>query len=211
MSKYTKVYDGAALDTAEAVLAGADFDVDFNAIEIADATKVDKESTQTITGDKTFTGTLAGAGLRDAFYPVGTIYSSTNNVSPSTFIGGTWTSLQGKVLMAEDGTSGYVAGNEGGSKDAVNIAHTHSVSGTTNTTGNHTHTERYDGLDGTNAGAYISGTAHGKGSEADSGIETGTDGNHSHTVSGTAASEGVSGTDKNMPPYLAVYMWERTA
>ena len=47
MSDYTKVYDGAAKDTAESTLAGADFDVDFDAIETAIATKVDKISGHT--------------------------------------------------------------------------------------------------------------------------------------------------------------------
>ncbi len=42
MSDYTKVYDGATLDSGEATLAGADFDVDFAAIEVAVATKTDK-------------------------------------------------------------------------------------------------------------------------------------------------------------------------
>jgi len=47
MSDYTKIYDGAALDTAEATIAGADFDVDFNALEVAVATKADKVSGHT--------------------------------------------------------------------------------------------------------------------------------------------------------------------
>ena len=30
-------------------------------------------------------------------------------------------------------------------------------------------------------------------------------------ISGTATTTGVSGTNANMPPYLSVHMWERTA
>ena len=48
MSNYTKIYDGAALDTAEATIAGADFDVEFDAIEIAIATKAESEVTPTV-------------------------------------------------------------------------------------------------------------------------------------------------------------------
>lgn len=34
---------------------------------------------------------------------------------------------------------------------------------------------------------------------------------HSVTAKGSISAEGVSGTGKNMPPYLAVYVWKRTA
>lgn len=35
--------------------------------------------------------------------------------------------------------------------------------------------------------------------------------NHTHNVNGNTGSAGVSGTDANLPPYLAVNMWKRTA
>ena len=34
---------------------------------------------------------------------------------------------------------------------------------------------------------------------------------HTHTVNGTTASNGASGTNANLPPYVVVYMWNRTA
>jgi len=43
MTDYTKVYDGAAKDTAESVITGADHDVEYDAIETAIATKADKD------------------------------------------------------------------------------------------------------------------------------------------------------------------------
>lgn len=52
MSDYTKVYDGAAKDTAKSTVAGADFDVEFDAIETAVATKANKTGAETLT-DKT--------------------------------------------------------------------------------------------------------------------------------------------------------------
>ena len=77
-------------------------------------------------------------------------------------------------------------------------AHTHFVSGTATSAGAHTHS--------------VSGTAASNGAHTHS--VTGTaasNGNHTHNVTGTAASTGQSGVDANLPPYLAVYMWVRTA
>lgn len=42
MSDYTKTYDGAAKDTAQSVLAGVDFDTEFNSISTAIASKLDQ-------------------------------------------------------------------------------------------------------------------------------------------------------------------------
>lgn len=42
MTDYTKVYDGAAKDTAESVITGADHDVEYDALEVAVATKSNK-------------------------------------------------------------------------------------------------------------------------------------------------------------------------
>ena len=44
--------------------------------------------------------------LLNIAYPVGTVYISLNNISPATFLGGTWTSLDsGKVLISSDSTN----------------------------------------------------------------------------------------------------------
>lgn len=37
--------------------------------------------------------------ILDLAYPVGTIYISTSNVNPSTFLGGTWTTIQDRFLV----------------------------------------------------------------------------------------------------------------
>jgi hypothetical protein len=37
------------------------------------------------------------------------------------------------------------------------------------------------------------------------------DASHNHTLSGTTASAGSSGTNANLQPYITVYMWKRTA
>ena len=38
--------------------------------------------------------------LVDIIYPVGSIYMSTNNASPATLFGGSWTQIQGRFLLA---------------------------------------------------------------------------------------------------------------
>lgn len=141
--------------------------------------------------------------LIDLIYPVDSIYLSVNNVNPSTLFGGTWEQIKDRFLLAAGDT--YTAGTTGGSADAVTVSHTHTAS--TNSTGSHKHTFKYRSNMGTGSSvgsphsdSYTSGTGD---------IETNSTGAHSHTV--TINSTGVSGTGKNMPPYLTVYMWKRTA
>ena len=104
MSNYTKIYDGAALDTAAATVSGADFDVEFNALQTSDNSKVDKESTQTITGAK--------------------ILSSASNIIAGTFTGDITGDVVGNVV-------GNVTGNLTGNADTATSATTAtSVTGT---------------------------------------------------------------------------------
>lgn len=60
--------------------------------------------------------------LRDIFYPIGTIYESVNNTNPSEFIGGVWVSWgAGKVSVGVDESQEEfnVAEKEGGEKEHV--------------------------------------------------------------------------------------------
>ena len=79
----------------------------------------------------------------------------------------------------------------GGNKDAVAIAHTHS--GSTDVTGAHTHALKRGKEDGGGTGLYDWHANIGS-------IGTSSSGNHSHIV--TINNSGVSGTDKNLPPYM---------
>ena len=100
-------------------------------------------------------------------------------------------------------------------------AHTHSVSGTAASNGAHTHSMNKlwsNGSGKETAYTMQSNRVLTTRSTASAGAHTHTvsgtaasNGAHTHTVSGTAASQGVDATGKNMPPYLAVYMWKRTA
>ena len=121
----------------------------------------------------------------------------------------------------------YSAAATGGSKDAIAVAHTHSFSATTgNQSADHTHSGNTTG-DGTHAHGAFSGNflttgtspyALSSGSEVTAASTTGLGGqhahtfttggvsaNHTHSVSGTTGSTGSSGTDANLPPYLAIF------
>jgi hypothetical protein len=106
-------------------------------------------------------------------------------------------------------TSTYAVGATGGSADAIVVAHTHTLSATTNTaslTG--TITEQYanGGGHGGTSGVFSQSntTVDGDGGESRPGRTINFDGSHSHTVSGTTASTGSSGTNANLPPYYAL-------
>lgn len=136
-------------------------------------------------------------------YPVGSIYMSVNSVNPSTLFGGTWEKIEDRFLVATGTT--FNLGQSGGSKDAVVVSHTHTQAA-------HKHDYGYK-LWGTKSGsaepgAQISGS--GKYYAATS--------NNDYKWLADMSSEqpainnsGVDGTDKNLPPYLAVNMWKRTA
>lgn len=61
---------------------------------------------------------LAGLYL-DVVYPVGSIYMSTKNVSPATFIGGTWRALSGYMLRAASSNVTFNTNNKTGGNDSV--------------------------------------------------------------------------------------------
>ena len=122
--------------------------------------------------------------LLNRVYPVGSIYMSVVNVSPASFLGGTWQAIeQGRMLMAAG--SSWQAGTTGGAAyHALTVqempAHDHSATETA--AGGHTH-EASTG----SAGAHAhSGSALEAGAHAHN-ASTGTAGSHDHASSmGTA-------------------------
>lgn len=142
-------------------------------------------------------------------YPVGAIYIAvaTAGISvenyPANCFGGTWEYIEeGKFLLsatppmtADPTGQAYPAGSTGGSADAVVVLHDHIEYGT-NTGGNDDYRMAYISETGTDYGVYY---------EPD-GATVGSKGVFVRT-----ADAGVDGTGKNMPPYLAVYMWRRVA
>ena len=149
----------------------------------------------------------------DMVYPVGSIYMSVNSTNPSTLFGGTWSQIQNRFLLACG--SSYSAGATGGAATVTLTenqipSHTHSAS--TNTTGAHNHgyesqKKRWADTAISGAGSVLAGT----GAQNNYAVWYGTDtqGDHSHTV--TVNNTGGGKSHNNMPPYLAVYIWKRTA
>lgn len=130
-----------------------------------------------------------------AAYPIGSIYMSVNAADPETLFGGTWERIQGRFLFAAD--DARPAGNTGGEE-------THTL--TINEIPFHNHTpltvHTVANWTSVSPGNMYGGLARGPSNQGDdewkedqTGI-TGVGNNQPHN---------------NMPPYLSVYCWKRTA
>lgn len=117
-------------------------------------------------------------------YPIGAIYISTNATSPETLFGGTWRPIQGRFLLAADNT--YKAGSTGGEA-------THTL--TKNEMPNHQHSIWLPN-DGGEQSAEI-------------GYPEAGSKNTYYAEASKTADAGGGAAHNNMPPYLAVYVWER--
>lgn len=125
--------------------------------------------------------------ILEAVYPVGSIYMSVNSTSPATLFGGTWQAIKGKFLLGAN-SSTYKAGRTGGE-----AAHTLTESEMPN----HKHSIWFPN-DGGEQSAEIGYPEAGSKNTyyAEASKTSGTGGGAAHN---------------NMPPYLAVYIWKRTA
>lgn len=165
--------------------------------------------------------------LFDLIYPIGSIYMSVNSTSPRTLFGGTWERIQNTFLLASG--SAYANGSTGGDADAVVVSHTHTQNAHNHAQNGHIHgtssseNNKFLIYSGTNIAINSTGRRwtsgdgsvfyvyeqSGDGSIAES-TKTGSTAATNQSATATNQSTGVSGTGKNMPPYLAVYMWKRT-
>ena len=125
-----------------------------------------------------YTSNSLVSDLLNRVYPVGSIYMSAVNVSPASFLGGTWQAIeQGRMLMAAG--SSWQAGTTGGAAyHALTVqempAHDHSATETA--AGGHTH-----GASTGSAGAHAhSGSTNNAGNHYHTGTTNGA-GSHSHT------------------------------
>ena len=124
-----------------------------------------------------------------SIYPVGAIYMSTSSTSPASLFGGTWEQIQNRFLLAAG--SSYTAGDTGGEA-------THTL--TANEIPAHSHAiySGYGDIVSNVSDAY----RYQKWGSSDRGWKTGNLGTNS--IGGGAA-------HNNMPPYLVIYVWKRTA
>lgn len=124
-------------------------------------------------------------------YPVGSIYISTNNANPKTLFGGTWVQIKDVFLLAAGTT--YKAGATGGeATHTLTLGempeHAHEMY-SANSSGSSTWTP--------NAGSYL--------------VDSVTDTKNTWWSQIGMNNAGGSTAHNNMPPYLVVYVWKRTA
>ena len=145
------------------------------------------------------------SSIVDAIYPVGSIYMSVNSANPGTLFGGTWEQIQDTFLLAAGQT--YAAGATGGEAE-------HTL--TQNEMPSHVHPPL-------NSGDW--GIAEYRNVIGESGVwkfdltNTGgglllgayDNGNTYLALQSSTGSTGGGAAHNNMPPYLAVYVWKRTA
>ena len=223
MSDYTKSTDFASKDAlpsgnAAKIVKGTEIDTEFNNIAISIATKADLASpgfsgsptapTQT-TGDNT--SKLATTGFVQAalgaLYPVGSIYTNAAvSTNPATLLGfGTWSAFgAGRFMVGLDaGNAAFDTAQEtGGSANAIVVSHTHTATSSVSDPG-HNHTIGFENntIDQNSGSSPLSKQGTSNTSTASTGI----------SVSTSISTEGSSATNANLPPYIVVYMWRRTA
>jgi hypothetical protein len=138
----------------------------------------------------------------EAVYPIGSIYiNATDATNPGTLLGfGTWTAFgAGRVMVGFNASDPLFDSAEetGGSKDAIVVSHTHSI-----TDPGHNHT--FNGFLEVRQQGITSGDEWRHPGTSTTAIG-------SNTTGITVNSTGSSGTNANIQPYITVYMWKRTA
>ena len=135
---------------------------------------------------------VGGKSLLDMVYPVGSIYLSVSGTDPQTLFGGTWARLEDVFLLAAGAK--HAAGSTGGEEShiltEVEIAP-------------HKHAMAY----GPESSASSTGFSYG----IAAGSATNSAGGRGYASNLGTFSAGGGQPHNNMPPYLAVYTWKRTA
>lgn len=127
-----------------------------------------------------------GKSLLDYLHPVGSVYQSTDSTSPAELFGGTWEQIKDRFLLAAGDS--HAAGSTGGEE-------THTLIKAE--LPDHTHTLKYTGqsvTEGVNAIRLYQAASY-----------------QYNAYSGGQSSDCEGQAHNNMPPYLAVYTWRRTA
>lgn len=146
-------------------------------------------------------------GARDEPWPIDSVYISFSSANPAAKFGGTWAAIgTGRMLIGIDPADANmdVAGDTGGTKTNTltgvqlpphdhSIAHTHAPPG---------------GVDNwlVNTPGAAANRANGTGFHAKGVVDSGGASN-SNSGNGPGTNQPIN----NLPPYLAVYMWRRTA
>ena len=153
-------------------------------------------------------GTLKvnNTNIFDLIYPVGSFYISAKSTNPATLFGGTWEQIQGRFLLGR--SSSYPVGSMGGEAthtltDSELPLHGHYLGQQGNTsrmlptnhsTNDPSH-EYYVTEVESSGSTYLKPTVTWGG----------------YLVAGTLTNTPYGQAHNNMPPYLSVYIWKRTA
>lgn len=179
---------GKKLNKSGGTLTGA---ITTKGIKLTSGTDFGSSLPSSLQSNQLFFQTLGSNYILDNVYPVGSIYMSVNSTNPKNLFGGTWEQIQGKFLFGMD--SSYPAGSTGGEI-------THKL--TYNEMPEHTHPMYVanSGGDGTwtpDEGSYLTDSV--------------TDDKTTWWARLAMGYAGGGAAHNNMPPYLAVYIWKRTA
>ncbi len=127
---------------------------------------------------------------------VGDIIHSTSATNPSEAFGGTWVAITDKFLIGAGAS--YTGGATGGSADAIVVSHTHIQNAHSHLATSRTTTYGQGYQDAWRCMSFV-----GTNSDFAQNVYT-------SDTTATNQSTGVSGTNANLPPYLAVYMWYKS-
>lgn len=138
----------------------------------------------------------------DNVYPIGSIYMNVNSTNPGTLFGGTWEQIQGKFLLGM--SSSYPAGSQGGE-----ASHTLTTAEMPSHGHNPANESGYYGFITNSKKVFEVG---------DMGVQSGSGRYYPYapaafdisrnSLTGTT---GGGNSHNNMPPYLSIYIWKRTA
>lgn len=150
---------------------------------------------------------MAWVDIRNAIYPVGSIYFSTVRESPANFIGGTWTQILNKVIRAGDN---FETG--GADSEIIDFNHNHAMTlNKANSTGswafslNQTGIGYHDGDAAIPDGAVLTST-----SEVMDQMPADANG-PSKLFGGNVGKPLGEKTISHLPAYQSVFCWYRTA
>lgn len=156
--------------------------------------------------DQLFFQTIGSNFVLDNVYPVGSIYMNVNSTNPGTLFGGTWEQIQGKFLLGM--SSSYPAGSEGGEAEHTLTSHEipehkHYLSQQRNTYRMLPSTHAADDPNREMATTEITspGPKYLKPNVTWGG----------YLIADALIDTPNGRPHNNMPPYLSVYIWKRTA
>ncbi|MCR1887861.1 DUF859 family phage minor structural protein [Longibaculum muris] len=202
------------LDTVSTASVLMDFKAGGKGIAIGKVSEYDNTLELSDKWDLKVYGKLLKAYVVDSIYPVGSIYMSVNSTSPATLFGGTWTQLKDRFLLGAGTT--YSNGATGGAAThkltvAEMPSHAHDTPFFNNMTNNGEMKSDFIGVFGKGMTASAAIKEMGASSTMEMWWINQTNTAEGNEWSYLTSSKGGNTAHNNMPPYLVVYMWKRTA